>query len=85
MNWEQIQGKWQEYRGQIKKRWGKLTDNDLTVIAGKRDVLAGKLLASYGKTKEQVETEIASFEATCKSCDTAKPAADNAGSVQVRP
>lgn len=81
MNWEQIQGKWQEYRGQVKQRWGKLTDNDLKVIAGKRDVLAGKLLASYGKTKEQVEKEIVEFEAACKNCDTAKPAAGNAGSV----
>jgi len=75
MNWHQIQGKWQEYRGQVKQRWGKLTDNDLTVIQGKRDVLAGKLLATYGNTKEQVEKEIAEFEASCKSCDTVQPAA----------
>lgn len=81
MNWEQIQGKWQEYRGQIKQRWGKLTDNDLTIINGKRDVLAGRLLASYGKSKEQVEKEIAEFEASCKGCDTVKPAAGSSGAV----
>ena len=81
MNWDQIQGKWQEYRGQIKQRWGKLTDNDLTVIRGKRDVLAGKLLASYGNTKEQVEREIAEFEATCKHCEPTKPAAGSSGAV----
>ena len=83
MNWEQIQGKWQEYKGQAKQRWGKLTDNDLTVINGKRDVLAGKLLASYGNSKERVEKEIAEFEASCKACDEAKPkpAAGAAGSV----
>lgn len=75
MNWEQIQGKWQEYKGQAKQRWGKLTDNDLTVINGKRDVLAGKLLATYGKSKEVVEKEIAEFEAACKACNTASPAA----------
>ena len=51
MNWEQIQGKWREYKGQIKQRWGHLTDDDLKVIDGKRDVLAGKLLASYGNSK----------------------------------
>jgi len=79
MNWEQIQGKWQEYKGQIKQRWGKLTDNDLTVIAGKREVLAGKLLASYGNSKELVEKEIAEFEQSCKTCDTAKPVSGTAG------
>ena len=88
MNWEQIQGKWQEYKGQAKQRWGKLTDNDLTVIDGKRDVLAGKLLASYGNSKERVEKEIAEFEAACKARDSAnkardsgKPAAGKAGTV----
>lgn len=72
MNWEQIEGKWREYKGQIKQRWGKLTDDDLKVIDGKRDVLAGKLLASYGNSKEQVEKEIAAFEASCKDCKTEK-------------
>ena len=80
MNWEQIQGKWQEYRGQIKQRWGKLTDNDLTLIQGKRDVLAGKLLTTYGKTKEQAEKEIAAFEASCGPCESAKPRGDEAES-----
>jgi uncharacterized protein YjbJ (UPF0337 family) len=75
MNWDQIQGKWQEYKGQVKQRWGKLTDNDLTVIHGQRDVLAGKLRAAYGRSKEQVDKDIAEFEAACKSCDTTKPAA----------
>ncbi len=81
MNWEQIQGKWQEYKGQVKQRWGKLTDNDLTVINGKRDVLAGKLLVGYGKSKEIVEKEIAEFEAACKTCNTANPPAGKAGTV----
>lgn len=80
MNWEQIQGKWQEYGGRIKQRWGKLTDNDLTLIQGKRDVLAGKLLTAYGKTKEQTEKEIAAFEASCTSCGTAKPRGEEAES-----
>jgi uncharacterized protein YjbJ (UPF0337 family) len=85
MNWDQIQGKWQEYKGLAKQRWGKLTDNDLTVINGKRDVLAGKLLASFGNSKERVEKEIAAFEASCKACDAVepkpKPAAGAIGSV----
>ena len=72
MNWEQIQGKWQEYKGQVKQRWGKLTDNDLTSIQGKREALAGKLLASYGSTKEQIEKEIGEFEASVKATGAVK-------------
>jgi uncharacterized protein YjbJ (UPF0337 family) len=75
MNWEQIQGKWQEYKGKAKQRWGHLTDNDLMVINGKRDALAGKLLERKGATKSQIDKEIAEFEATCcppeKSADAA--------------
>lgn len=77
MNWEQIQGKWLEYKGQVKQRWGKLTDQDLMVINGKRDVLIGKLRERAGATKEQAEKEIAEFEASCKAVETAgKTAAD---------
>lgn len=74
MNWEQIQGKWQEYKGHVKQRWGKLTDQDLMVINGKRDVLVGKIRERAGATKEQAEKEIAEFEASFKA---AKSAADD--------
>ena len=70
MNWDSIQGKWQEYKGQVKQQWGKLTDNDLTIINGKREVLAGRLLATYGHSKERIEKEIADFEASCADCST---------------
>jgi len=66
MNWQQIQGKWHEYKGQAKQRWGKLTDQDLTVINGKREVLLGKLLERTGVTKEIAEKEIAEFEKQVK-------------------
>ena len=68
MNWDQIRGKWTAYKGQIKQRWGKLTDDDLKVVEGKRDVLAGKIQERYGIAKEQVEKEIAHFEKQCKEC-----------------
>ena len=71
MNWEQIQGKWQELKGQVKVRWGKLTDQDLTVINGRRDILAGKILERSGASKEQVEKEIAEFEKSCKDTKSA--------------
>jgi uncharacterized protein YjbJ (UPF0337 family) len=71
MNWDQIKGKWTVYKGQIKQRWGKLTDDDLDVIAGKRDVLAGKLQQLYGIAKEQAERDLKEFEKQCKESSEA--------------
>jgi uncharacterized protein YjbJ (UPF0337 family) len=61
MNWDQIQGDWKQMTGKVKEKWGKLTDNDLTTIAGKRDQLAGLLQQRYGYAKEQVEKELDEF------------------------
>jgi uncharacterized protein YjbJ (UPF0337 family) len=61
MNWDQVEGNWKQFTGGLKMRWGKLTDNDLKVIAGRRDQLAGKLQERYGYTKEQAERELDSY------------------------
>ena len=66
MNWDQIQGDWKQLTGKVKEKWGKLTDNDLTVIAGKRDQLAGILQERYGYAKEQAEKELDEFLKTMK-------------------
>lgn len=58
MNWDQIEGKWDQFKGNIKEKWGKLTDDDLTQIRGKRDVLVGRLKERYGYEKEKAEEEI---------------------------
>ena len=64
MNWKQIQDKWHDYKGQIQQRWAKLTDDDITIINGRREVLAGKILERSG-VRNQIEQEIAAFEAEC--------------------
>jgi len=61
MNWDQIAGQWKQVKGSVKERWGKLTDDDLTVVAGKRDKLAGILQQKYGYAKEQAEKELDEF------------------------
>jgi uncharacterized protein YjbJ (UPF0337 family) len=61
MNWDQIEGNWRQMTGTVKEKWGKLTDDDLTVIAGKRDQLAGLLQKKYGYAKEQAERELDDF------------------------
>ena len=45
MNWDRIEGNWKQVTGKAKVQWGKLTDDDLDVIAGRRDVMAGKIVA----------------------------------------
>ena len=61
MNWDQITGKWTAFKGKVKEKWGKLTDDDLNVVAGKRDQIAGKLQQRYGYAKEQAEKEVDDF------------------------
>ena len=61
MNWDQIQGDWKQLTGKVKEKWGKLTDSDLTVVAGKRDQLAGLLQQRYGYAKERAEHELDEF------------------------
>ncbi|WGM40243.1 CsbD family protein [Caulobacter sp. NIBR1757] len=61
--WDRIEGSWKQFTGKAKEQWGKLTDDDLTEIAGKRDQLAGKIQERYGYAKDKAEEEIRSFEA----------------------
>ncbi len=58
MNADILQGKWKQMRGDIKKWWGNLTDDDLDIIAGERDKLIGRIQERYGYAKEQAEAEV---------------------------
>jgi uncharacterized protein YjbJ (UPF0337 family) len=62
MNWDQIQGNWKLASGKAKEQWGKLTDDDISVVAGRRDQLAGKIQERYGVLKEEAERQIAAWE-----------------------
>jgi uncharacterized protein YjbJ (UPF0337 family) len=55
MNSDQMAGKWKQMKGAAKQKWGKLTDDDLDVIAGQRDMLVGKLQERYGIAKEEAQ------------------------------
>jgi uncharacterized protein YjbJ (UPF0337 family) len=61
MNWDQVTGNWKQFKGKVREKWGELTDDELTVIAGKRDQLAGLLQERYGYTKDRAEQEINEF------------------------
>jgi uncharacterized protein YjbJ (UPF0337 family) len=61
MNWDQIKGNWKQYTGKMKEKWGLLTDDDVTAIAGKRTRLAGKIQERYGLAKADAHKELDAF------------------------
>ncbi|AGA90304.1 hypothetical protein Thimo_1521 [Thioflavicoccus mobilis 8321] len=62
MNWEKIRGNWNQAKGELKVRWGKLSDDDLTMIDGERDKLVGRLQELYGISKDEAEKRVESME-----------------------
>jgi uncharacterized protein YjbJ (UPF0337 family) len=66
MNWDVIQGKWRELKGQVQQQWAKLTSDDLDEIDGRREELVGKLQKRYGYAKQDAEREIDKFQECCK-------------------
>ncbi len=58
MNWDQIEGKWKQFQGDVRSKWGKLTDDDLETINGKRDKLVGRLQERYGIKRDQAEKDV---------------------------
>jgi uncharacterized protein YjbJ (UPF0337 family) len=74
MNKDILEGQWKQIRGEAKSWWGKLTDDDLTRVAGKYESLVGVLQEKYGYTRQQAETEIdkrvTAFQANLKKTKT---------------
>jgi uncharacterized protein YjbJ (UPF0337 family) len=62
MNTDRIRGRWKLVKGRIKERWGQLTDDDLDVIAGKREQLLGRIQQRHGIAKEEAERQVRQFE-----------------------
>jgi len=58
MNWDRIEGNWKQFKGKAKEQWGKLTDDDLDVVSGKRDQLVGRIQERYGIAKDAAERQI---------------------------
>ncbi len=61
MNWDRIEGSWKEVKGKAKQQWGKLTDDDLDVINGRREELEGVIQNRYGYAKDQARNEVDSW------------------------
>jgi uncharacterized protein YjbJ (UPF0337 family) len=62
MNWDRIEGNWKQFKGNALQQWGKLTHDQLDVIAGKRDVLLGKIQEAYGISKDEGMKQLEEWE-----------------------
>lgn len=67
MDWDVIEGNWTQYKGHVKAQWGKLTNDNLDVIAGKRDQLLGQIQKSYGVGMSEADKQINAFEKYLKN------------------
>jgi uncharacterized protein YjbJ (UPF0337 family) len=61
MNRDRIEGNWKQLKGKVKEQWGKLTDDDLDVIAGKRDQMIGRIQERYGCSRDEAEKQVDTF------------------------
>lgn len=66
MNWDQVKGQWNQFKGQVREQWGKLTDDDVAIINGQKDQLVGKLQERYGYAKDRAEREVSDFYGHCR-------------------
>jgi uncharacterized protein YjbJ (UPF0337 family) len=61
MNSDQLEGKWKQVKGEVREKWGKLTDDDIHVIAGRREQLIGRIQERYGLAKEEATRQVDAF------------------------
>jgi uncharacterized protein YjbJ (UPF0337 family) len=66
MNWNRIEGNWKQFKGSARQQWGKLTDDQLDVISGKRELLAGKIQEAYGVSKDEAEKQLVTWQQSQK-------------------
>ena len=62
MNWDIVEGNWKQFKGKVQTQWGKLTDDQLDEVNGRRKELSGKIQEVYGINKDEAEKQIKEFE-----------------------
>jgi uncharacterized protein YjbJ (UPF0337 family) len=62
MNWDVIEGNWKQVKGKVKQQWGRLTDDQLVMVSGKRDQLVGKIQEIYGIARDDAERQVRDWE-----------------------
>jgi uncharacterized protein YjbJ (UPF0337 family) len=64
MNWNRIEGNWKQAKGKVREEWGKLTDDQLDVIGGRREKLVGQIQETYGIAQDEAERRVVDWEST---------------------
>jgi uncharacterized protein YjbJ (UPF0337 family) len=81
MNWDRIEGNWKQFKGKAREQWGKLTNDHIDAVNGRREILAGKIQESYGITKDEAERQIKDWQDSLKDASNdAATAARKTGS-----
>ena len=75
MNWDQIEGKWKQFSGSARERWGKLTDDDIQTLTGQKDHLVGKIQERYGIAQAEAEKQADAWSRALKVTEPESPAA----------
>ena len=73
MNWDTIEGKWRDLKGRVRSRWGKFTDDDVDLLAGKKDQLVGKIQERYGVMRDEAEKQVDEWIKTLDERDKKAP------------
>lgn len=76
MNWDRIEGKWDEFKGHVRTKWAKLTDDDFAMLRGKREQLSGAIQNRYGVMKDDAEKQIDEWLTKLDGDRKARPASD---------
>jgi uncharacterized protein YjbJ (UPF0337 family) len=74
MNADQLKGKWKELKGQVRERWGKLTDDDIDVIAGQQEQLIGRIQNRYGIAKDEARRQVDEWNIEDRDIETRRRA-----------
>lgn len=69
MNWDRIEGNWKQFKGRVRSRWGKLTNDQLDVLEGRREQVAGKVQETYGDSRDEAEGQIRHLEQALRGKD----------------
>jgi uncharacterized protein YjbJ (UPF0337 family) len=77
MNWDTVKGDWKQFKGKVKEAWGKLSDDQLDLVAGKRDQLVGAIQKCYGIARDEAERQVQQFERSCASEESCASSADH--------
>lgn len=73
MDWNQVEGNWKQVRGSVREKWGRLTDDDRTIVNGRRDQIEGRILELYNLTKDQMRRDIDGWYGRQKSRPRVRP------------